>query len=310
MKKNASHAEQRRELRSLGAMAGGGVILFFCVQMLIGFIISATPLLELYDNNMSVRYAFSCLASVLSVGGSFWLIRVLEDRLFGIRFHFPLRPNRTLPFILSIPAGFALCLSANYVSAFVGRITESAGVELTQPEDLLPTDPAGFLVYAISVVVIPPLVEEFAIRGIVMQPLLKYGRGFAVVASALVFGMMHGNPKQMVFAFVSGLAIGYFVVQTDSLLTGVCIHLFNNAFAVANSYMVQAGASRAAGISMAVVVGIGVVCLIAFLILGWSSGRENSHARGGRWRYFVNIGFLAAAALMALNASQYIQAAG
>lgn len=310
MNKSRSSPGQRRELRNLGMLAGAGVILFFCVQMLISFIISAPPLRTLYTENMSVRYAFSCLASVLSVGGVFYLIRVLERRLLRLEYRLPLRPARALPFVLAIPAGFSLCLGANYVSALVGMVTESAGVELTQPEQLLPTDPAGILVYVISVAVIPPLVEEFAIRGVVMQPLLRYGRGFAVGASALIFGMMHSNPKQMVFAFVSGLVIGYFTARTGSLLTGVGIHLLNNAFSLCNSYLVQAGETGAAAIAMAAAAGAGIICLIVFLVLGAPSGGEEPRITGGRWRFFINAVFLLAAALMALNASQYVRIAG
>lgn len=291
-------------------MAGFGIILFFCVQMLISFVISATPLREFYNSNMSVRYAFSCLASVLGVGGVFYLIRLLEGRLLGIGCPFPMRPNRALPFVLAIPAGFALCLCANYVSALVGIMTESVGVELSQPEQLLPTDPAGIIVYLVSVALIPPIVEEFAIRGVVMQPLLKYGRGFAVCASALVFGIMHGNPRQMVFAFVSGLVIGYFVASTGSLLTGIAIHLLNNAFSVMNSYLIQAGLDTATSIAMAAAIGIGLVCLILYLIFGAPSGGREQKSTGGRWRFFINLVFLLAAALMAINASQYISVAG
>lgn len=305
-----SNTGPRRELRNLGMMAGLGIILYFCVQMLISFVITVTPLREIYESNMSVRYAFSCVASILSVGGVFYVIRLLEGRLLGIRCSFPMRPNGALSFILAIPSGFALCLCANYVATLVGMMTESVGVELSQPEQLLPTDPAGIAVYLISVALIPPIVEEFAIRGVVMQPLLKYGRGFAVTASALVFGILHGNPKQMVFAFVSGLVIGYFVSSTGSLLTGIAIHLVNNAFSVANSYLIQAGQDGVASVLLVAAIGIGLVCLILYLIFGIPSGGQERKITGGRWRFFINAVFLLAAALMALNAAQYINPVG
>lgn len=302
--------ERRREMRNLGMMAGAAIILFFCMQMLISFVISATPLRGLYNESMTVRYACTFAASVLSIGLVFYLIRLLEGRLMGIRCPLPMRPDRWTPVILAIPAGFALCLSANYVSALVGMLTETVGVELTQPEQLLPTDPAGVIVYIISMVVIPPLVEEFAIRGVVMQPLLRYGRGFAICASAAVFGLMHSNPKQMVFAFVSGLVIGYFTASTGSLLTGIGIHLMNNAFAVLSSYMVQRENVVGSALLMLGAIGIGISFLIAYLILFARSGGAREKVSGGRWRFFINIVFILAAALMLLNASQYIQTAG
>lgn len=302
---------QRRELRNLGMMAGAGVILFFCTQLLISFVINVTPLRTLYGQNMAVRYLLSGAASVLSVGGVFYLVRLMDTRVLRIASPLPLRPGRLPAFILAIPAGFALCLSANYVSALVGVLTDLAGVELTRPEELLPSDPAGIAAYLISAVIIPPIVEEFAVRGVLMQPLLRYGKGFAIGASALVFGMMHGNPKQMIFAFLSGLVIGYFTASTGSLLTGAGIHLLNNAFAVADSYLVQAGQEVPAALLMAAAIGIGILCLIAYLVLqAQASGRERGRMSGGRWRYFLNLVFLMAVALMALNAAQYVRIGG
>lgn len=61
-----------------------------------------------------------------------------------------------------------------------------------------------------------------------MQPLRKYGDKFAIVMSALVFGLMHGNAVQAIFAFIVGLIIGYAVVVTGSMWTGIAIHFFNN----------------------------------------------------------------------------------
>ena len=312
MEKRRASAEQRKELKYLGMLAGAGVILFFCAQLLVSFLISATPLRGYYESNMAVRYACSCAASILSVGGVFYLMRLLGMRMLGIASPLPLRPERFPTFVLAIPAGFGLCLSANYISAFVGMLTDSFGVELTQPEELLPADPAGIAVYLLSVAIIPPVVEEFAVRGVLMQPLLKYGRGFAVCASALVFGMMHSNPKQMIFAFVSGVVIGFFTASTGSLLTGMAIHLCNNAFAVANSYLVQAGEEMTAGLLMAAALFVGILSLIAWLVLALKSsgGRERTRMPGGRWRYFINMVFLLAAALMAVNASQYIRIGG
>ena len=302
-------AQRRREMRNLGMMAGAAILLFFCVQMLCSFVINVTPLLELYQESMAVRYICSCVISVLSIGLVFYLIRMLEGRLLGIRYPLPLRPGRWTPVVLAIPAGFALCLSANYAAALVGALTESVGVELTQPELMLPKDPAGVIVYVVSVVVIPPLVEEFAIRGVVMQPLLRYGRGFAICASAAVFGLMHGNPKQMVFAFISGVVIGYFTASTGSLLTGVGIHLMNNGVAVLQNYLVQGGYTIFAGLLMIGSIGIGISFLIAYLIL-YARGGAREKVSGGRWRFFINLVFILAAALMLLNASQYVQTAG
>ncbi|MCM1497705.1 MAG: CPBP family intramembrane metalloprotease, partial [Clostridium sp.] len=52
---------------------------------------------------------------------------------------------------------------------------------------------------------IGPIAEELIYRGFVMRSLEKYGESFAVVVSAVLFGVMHQNLIQSIFAFLVGL---------------------------------------------------------------------------------------------------------
>jgi membrane protease YdiL (CAAX protease family) len=80
----------------------------------------------------------------------------------------------------------------------------------------------------VGTALVPPLIEEFAMRNVVMQPLRKYGNLFAIIASALVFGIFHGTPTQIPFAILCGLFLGYAVIATESIWTGVIIHSIVN----------------------------------------------------------------------------------
>lgn len=60
-----------------------------------------------------------------------------------------------------------------------------------------------------------------------MDRLLPYGKGFAIVLSAVLFGVMHGNFLQGLFAFGAGLVFGYVAVEY-SLKWSVVIHVINN----------------------------------------------------------------------------------
>jgi heme/copper-type cytochrome/quinol oxidase subunit 2 len=75
-------------------------------------------------------------------------------------------------------------------------------------------------------------------RGVLLQSLRKYGNAFAILASAVMFGIFHGNAVQMPFAFLCGLVIGYAVVATESLWTGVIIHALMNAMSGVSSALV------------------------------------------------------------------------
>ena len=80
--------------------------------------------------------------------------------------------------------------------------------------------------------VLAPVMEEVLFRGILLESVReKYSSGRAIVVSALMFGVIHIIPQQVVNAFVIGLILGYIYVRTDSLWPVIIIHALNNAMA-------------------------------------------------------------------------------
>lgn len=84
----------------------------------------------------------------------------------------------------------------------------------------------------LMLVVLAPVMEEMLFRGILLEAVRsKYSSGRAIVVSALMFGVIHFIPQQVVNAFVIGLILGFIYVRTDSLWPVIVIHALNNAMA-------------------------------------------------------------------------------
>ena len=68
----------------------------------------------------------------------------------------------------------------------------------------------------ISIVVMAPLVEELLFRGAIQGYLMrKWNMPYlGIVISSLIFGVVHGNPAQIPFAFVVGMALGWMYYLT------------------------------------------------------------------------------------------------
>lgn len=80
--------------------------------------------------------------------------------------------------------------------------------------------------------ILAPVMEEVLFRGILLESVReKYSSGRAIVVSALMFGVIHVIPQQVVNAFVIGLILGFIYVRTDSLWPVIIIHALNNAMA-------------------------------------------------------------------------------
>ena len=84
----------------------------------------------------------------------------------------------------------------------------------------------------LMLVVLAPVMEEVLFRGILLESVRsKHSAGRAIVVSALMFGVIHLIPQQVVNAFVIGLILGYIYVRTESLWPVIVIHALNNAMA-------------------------------------------------------------------------------
>lgn len=227
-----------KQIRSFGTNTG--IILLFVLAFSYGlsFFLLMPKFSFLYNTNASFAGAFGIFYSAISVGGAFLIGSKLFKR-FEPQISIPYNPPKDkTKALLLILMGFGGCLIANYITAFLRLLAEGVGIysdytALEEPSSLL-----DVIIIFIGSAIVPPLFEEFALRGVLMQNLRKYGDAFAIIASAFVFGLFHGNAVQMPFAFLCGLIIGYAVVATESLWTGIIIHGLINAMSAISSALI------------------------------------------------------------------------
>ena len=86
------------------------------------------------------------------------------------------------------------------------------------------------LIPALAVVVSAPLAEELVFRGIIQSRLERAMPAWiAVVLQATLFGLIHGTPVQIGYAFVMGLLFGYIRHRTGNILPTIAAHAAFNA---------------------------------------------------------------------------------
>ena len=80
-------------------------------------------------------------------------------------------------------------------------------------------------------VVTAPVLEELLVRGILYGELKKalQNRYAAMVCASLLFGILHGNLVQGIFAFLTGLYLNWICEAEDSLLPSILAHSALNA---------------------------------------------------------------------------------
>lgn len=136
-----------------------------------------------------------------------------------------LRPIGTKPLLYSIGCVVGTMLCSNALNELIGlpNWLENDFIGLSRS-----------IMGALSIAVIAPIVEELLFRGAIMNHLQEQGYSphKSIVVSAIVFGLIHINPAQVIFAFLMGLVLGWIVWRTGSLIPVIAGHALNNTIGV------------------------------------------------------------------------------
>lgn len=124
--------------------------------------------------------------------------------------------------------------------------------------------------------VLTPVTEELLYRRIVFGELRGWlGRWGAVVMSALLFGVMHMNVVQTLYAFGLGLLLGLLVERFGDVRVPMCGHIAANLLSVLRSELgLFAGLEQGSAAFLAVTAG---ALLIALALAVWCA-KETSAA--------------------------------
>lgn len=133
-----------------------------------------------------------------------------------------------------------------------------------------------------STVVAAPILEEVLFRGVIFESCReRLGKGGAVLLSALLFGLIHGIPVQIVNAFVVGLILGYIYLRTRSLMSVIVLHAINNGLAYISMAFFDDGGNVTLGELISarwlywVVYGLSAAIFLFAMVRLWRQLRDN-----------------------------------
>lgn len=310
--------EDTSRLRRMSMAHGLSVLGFSLFAFVLSFLLLLIPgFKSVYQENTSAYIAVNAVFSLVIIFVPFLLSYVYQKKRNFIK-DLPLgTPYEGKAAVLLIFAGLMCCIAGSYATNILSAMVEGMfGITFTMPQDetVLDTVPK-ILLTVLGTAVVPAFVEEFAIRGTVMQPLRRYGDKFAIAMSALVFAMMHGNMVQIPFAFIAGIAIGYAVTVTGSMWVGVAIHFLNNFTAVMMQVAVDNLAESAANLVILSMVGaigvVGLVCAVLYFKMYARvpmGGGEGVLQRGEKGKtYICTVPMILAFLYLLIETAQYVE---
>ena len=105
----------------------------------------------------------------------------------------------------------------------------------------------SFLLSVLFVAGMPAFVEEFMFRGVLFHTYRKSRMLSAILLSAFLFGCMHMNLNQFMYAFALGVYLAFLVEATGSILSSMLAHFTLNVTSVVLSFLLPV-LSRIAGV--------------------------------------------------------------
>jgi membrane protease YdiL (CAAX protease family) len=165
---------------------------------------------------------------ILGILGSWVAVRLVVGRewtrILALR-----RPSLTHLFlsILGLPGMIVLAVGVD----LVGKEFLPTIVDLDEVSAVFGHWPLGFAVLAVGFG--PGLAEELFCRGFLGRGLVgRQGMVGGVLLTSLLFGLMHMEPRQVLYTFLMGILLHLAYLATRSLWIPILMHVLNNSLAV------------------------------------------------------------------------------
>lgn len=225
--------QQRKEIIKAGILLGTCLILYLLIQTLMSQALVTLGFSDAYHSSKAFQYGFNVIAVHLtSMMLPFLALALILKKNFVSPF-FPTQRLDKKDTFAWIGFGMSCCIAANYATSFAISFTKNVlGYELKQNGYGGPDSIISCVILVVSTVIIPAICEEIALRCCALGVLKKFGKGFAIFAVSIVFGLMHGNAVQFIFAFGVGLALAYITIKTNNIIPAMIVHGLNNGISV------------------------------------------------------------------------------
>lgn len=187
--------------------------------------------LLIFKTNIQYKDWYLLVSNTLMWCGAIWAFDFWVCRPeTGKKLNFNFSKKNLYTYFLVFPMMFGMGLITEFISFLIpttgpifGDLYEFYSTFLNQLSN-------DTILMVIMAVIMAPIFEEIVFRGIIMKGLLNKGTDpkYAIWISALIFGLIHGNPWQFVGATLLGFVLGLVYYKTKSLLLPILLHAFNN----------------------------------------------------------------------------------
>lgn len=249
---NIEKKEIKRTARRIGFFIMGHQLFFqlgvIVLLIIIGFVSAMLGMEHLEDVAL---YIVSDLMQLIA-GVFFLMFYLVNKKLINST---PMVKRKCTPKLLGkcLVAIFAVNMVLSLIEMFLVTFTGfSLSVPMKGIENMNP------ILLFVTVVVFPAIVEELMFRGVLYRYLRSHGVQFAAITSSIIFGLIHLNFLQFIFATIMGVVCCYIYEATGKIRYSMLLHLLNNSILVLFNIL-----PITEEVSAVIKVALGIVSLVA-----------------------------------------------
>lgn len=188
--------------------------------------------LELFLGNGKESYMLRqmvCSAATIPAVMSFYMQDKRVEEVVYEKKKFLLNSAQIKNILFSLLTGALLGIAVNNILAMTPLLEASAGFKEANEAFF----GGGVLYELLGACLLVPIAEELLFRGVVYKRLrMQLGIPLALVLSAVIFGIMHFNLVQFLYAGIIGLLLAFLLEKTGYLYTAILGHVAANTVAV------------------------------------------------------------------------------
>lgn len=231
--------EYRQEVRHTCSVLGWSLVALVILTQVAGILFGLIGYLLSYYKIMGVGAEFYKILNsdwFLTAGAHLLAYALVLPVTFAVMEHVPevipekkrMRPGKFFMFfVLIMGAGYILNIAGNIMNVIVAALTNRSAYNMNPVNNLFESMHPVVVLY---VSVLGPVIEEYIFRWKLLNRLRPLGEKAAILFSALMFGLMHGNLSQILYATAIGIVLGYVAVKTGRLKYNCILHIMVNSY--------------------------------------------------------------------------------
>lgn len=148
----------------------------------------------------------------------------------------PTRVTNKPMFRFSVPAALLTAGVCTVLSFFYNHLLSLFGIDVSR-RLTVSADTNGLMYIIIVQTLIVPIVSELCTHGVILQAVRQFGDGTALCFTSIVIAASTYDITKFFFAAASAFVIGYFIIRTGSVITGIIMRVTIRACIYILSYL-------------------------------------------------------------------------